>query len=116
MNFLTQRYYILVECLFADSCDADKYNADLIAKAIVNGLVDSDSSSNNTWKFGWNRNSVGWWYCTDIVNKYYYTSKNGLRLIDGEWYILDDKGYALQNTWYYLYESCKIVRWSKEKP
>jgi N-acetylmuramoyl-L-alanine amidase len=30
---------ILVECLFADSSDADKYNPEVIAKAIVCGLV-----------------------------------------------------------------------------
>ena len=115
---------ILVECLFADSSYADKYNSEVIARAIVNGLVGSDSSSNNTWKLGWNRNNVGWWYCTDTENKYYYTSKNGWKEIDGEWYIFDEKGYALKNTWYfdecekawyYLGDDCKMVRESKRK-
>ncbi len=36
---------ILVECLVADSDDADKYNAEVIARAIVNGLVGADASS-----------------------------------------------------------------------
>ncbi len=61
---------ILVECLFADSLDADKYNKEVIARAIVNGLVGISDSSNGEWKLGWNRNDVGWWYCTDPINKY----------------------------------------------
>ncbi len=40
---------ILVECLFADSDDADKYNAKVIARAIVNGLV---GASDGEWKLG----------------------------------------------------------------
>ena len=56
---------ILVECLFADSDDADIYNAEVIARAIVNGLVGADGSSDGEWKLGWNRNDIGWWYCTD---------------------------------------------------
>jgi N-acetylmuramoyl-L-alanine amidase len=119
---------ILVECLFADSSDADKYNPEVIARAIVNGLVGAESSSgysNGEWKMGWNRNGIGWWYCTDPVNKYYYTSNNGWRNIDGEWYIFDSMGYALEDAWYYdssdgfwyyLDGSCKIVRGSKDKP
>ena len=38
---------ILVECLFADSSDADFYNAEVIARAIVNGLVGTDNSNYN---------------------------------------------------------------------
>lgn len=116
---------ILVECLFADSDDADVYNAEVIARAIVSGLVVADNSSNCEWKAGWNKNDVGCWYCTDIENKYYYTSQNGWQEIEGEWYIFDDRGYALQNCWYhdknnniwyYLDENCKMVMGSKEKP
>ncbi|AVK51270.1 cell wall hydrolase [Clostridium sp. MF28] len=116
---------ILVECLFADSDDANKYNPEVIARAIVKGLVRDDGSSNGEWKFGWNSNDVGWWYCTDIENKYYYTSYNGWKEIDGEWYIFDGKGYALQDTWYYdtnnkswyyLDSDCKMLRGSKDKP
>ncbi|MBN7572795.1 N-acetylmuramoyl-L-alanine amidase [Clostridium beijerinckii] len=36
---------ILVECLFADSDDADKYNPDIIARAIGNGLAGVEDSS-----------------------------------------------------------------------
>ncbi len=116
---------ILVECLFADSDDADVYDSEVIARAIVNGLVGVDGASNGEWKLGWNKNDVGWWYCTDIENKYYYTSQNGWQEIEGEWHIFDDSGYALQNcwyhdennnVWYYLDENCKMVRGSKEKP
>ena len=104
---------ILVECLFCDSSDADKYNADVIATAIADGLV---GAAGTTRKLGWNKNNVGWWYCTNVEKGYYYTSNNGWKYIDGEWYIFDDNGYALEsawykdgNTWYYLDESCKMV-------
>lgn len=90
---------ILVECLFADSSDSNKYNAEVIGKAIANGLVGADSNMNKQWKLGWNRNNIGWWYCTDTINKYYYTSQNGWKCIDGEWYIFDDLGYALESAW-----------------
>ncbi|MVX63375.1 N-acetylmuramoyl-L-alanine amidase [Clostridium chromiireducens] len=116
---------ILVECLFADSYDADVYNSEVIARAIVNGLVGVDNSNDGEWKFGWNRNDVGWWYCNDTKNKYYYTSQNGWKEIDEEWYIFDSRGYALQNSWcydeeikswYYLDSNCKMVRGNKGKP
>lgn len=57
-------------------------------------------------------------------NKSYYTSKDGWQEIDDEWYIFDSSGYALQDAWYfdesnkvwyYLDESCKMVRGSKDK-
>jgi N-acetylmuramoyl-L-alanine amidase len=116
---------ILVECLFADSDDADVYNAEVIARAIVNGLVGADGSDDGKWVHGWNRNDVGWWYYSCLENKSYYTSKDGWQEIDGEWYIFDDKGYALQDCWYYdkghghwyyLSSECKMVRGSKDKP
>ncbi|OPJ57893.1 N-acetylmuramoyl-L-alanine amidase [Clostridium chromiireducens] len=116
---------ILVECLFADSNDAEVYNPEVIASAIVNGLIRVDNTNDGEWKLGWNRNDAGWWYCNDIKNKYYYTSQNGWKEIDGEWYIFDSRGYALQNSWYYneeikswyyLDSNCKMVRGSKEKP
>lgn len=116
---------ILVECLFADSNDADVYDPQVIARSIVSGLIGVDCSSDGEWKFGWNRNDVGWWYSTDPINKYYYTSDNGWKEIDGEWYIFDYKGYALQSAWYYddnykawyyLGENCMMVRGNKDKP
>jgi N-acetylmuramoyl-L-alanine amidase len=116
---------ILAECLFADSDDAYKYNAEVIARAIVNGLVSTNDASEGEWKLGWNRNDAGWWYCTNTENKYYYTSRNGWKEIDGEWYIFDNRGYALQYSWYYdngdgywyyLGSDCKMVRGEKDKP
>lgn len=116
---------ILVECLFADSKDADVYDPKIIAKAILNGLIGGKNTTYESWKLGWNKNNIGWWYCTDIENKYYYTSKNGWKEINGEWYIFDSNGYALENTWYndkndkfwyYLDSQCKMVRGTKNKP
>ena len=71
---------ILVECLFADSSDASVYNAEVIARTIVNGLVGAEGSGEEGWKLGWNKNEVGWWFCTDTTNKYYYTADNGWKL------------------------------------
>lgn len=76
-------------------------------------------SGQTTWKAGWNQNDTGWFYCTDLANKYYYTSNNGWKEIDGEWYIFNAEGYAIQNDWYYdrvsgnwfyLDNNCKMVR------
>ena len=53
---------ILVECLFADSDDAEKYNVDIIAKAICDALCTTNDNLNE-WKLGWNENNIGWWYC-----------------------------------------------------
>jgi len=41
---------ILVECLFADSDDADVYDPEVIARAIVCGLVGADGSSDGECK------------------------------------------------------------------
>ncbi|WP_283624686.1 N-acetylmuramoyl-L-alanine amidase [Clostridium butyricum] len=116
---------ILIECLFADSSDSDKYDAEVIARAIADGLVGAESGSIKSWKLGWNRNNIGWWYCTNASEGYYYTSNNGWKCIDGEWYIFDDQGYALENAWYYdenedrwyyLDENCRMIYGSKDKP
>lgn len=116
---------ILVECLFADSEDVDKYNPEVIARAIVNGLVGAESSNDWQWKYGWNSNAIGWWYSPDPINKSFYTAENGWKEIHGDWYIFDSRGYALQSAWYYdegyrgwyyLDENCKMVRGKKDKP
>ncbi|AQS10552.1 autolytic lysozyme [Clostridium saccharobutylicum] len=69
----------------------------------------------STWKLGWNQNSTGYWYCTDVTNKYYY--KDSWQQIDGEWYSFDSDGYARKSTWlqdggywYYLQDSCIMAR------
>lgn len=116
---------ILIECLFADSSDSEKYDAEVIARAIADGLVGAECGSIKSWKLGWNRNNIGWWYCTNANEGYYYTSNNGWKCIDGEWYIFDEQGYALESTWYYdenedrwyyLDENCRMVYGSKNKP
>ena len=109
---------ILVKCLFADSSDAE-----VIARAIACGLIGTEGSSDGEWKVGQNLNDVGWWFCYDTTNKYYYTSQNGWQEIGGEWYIFDSRGYALKDAWYYdndkywyyLDSECKMIRGSKEK-
>lgn len=66
---------ILVECLFADSDDADKYDLEIIARAIVSRLVGADSSSDEQWVIGWNQNDVGWFYCTSAEKKLLYIKR-----------------------------------------
>lgn len=60
-----------------------------------------------------------------LENRYYYTSENGWKEIDGEWYIFDSSGYALQSAWYYdesngywyyLNSECNMVKGNKNKP
>ncbi|WP_343073694.1 hypothetical protein [Clostridium sp. YIM B02555] len=72
----------------------------------------------------WNRNDIGLWYRTDFENRYYDIIDNGWKEINGECYIFDNRGYALQdvwyydggyNAWYYLDDECKMVRGSKDK-
>jgi len=106
---------ILVECMFVDAKDTSIYNADTIAKAIAEGLTGSTINSSSR-KLGWNKNSTGWWYCTDVVNKYYY--KDQWKLIDGDYYSFNNKGYAKQSEWekytdgkwYYLKKNCVMAK------
>lgn len=73
------------------------------------------SSGSSSSVKGWNQNSTGWWYCTDVNNGYYY--KNSWKQIDNEWYSFDSNGYARQSTWmkddgkwYWLKDSCKMAK------
>lgn len=117
---------ILIECGFVDSSDANIYDANKYADAISSVLIENTSndditndinSSTNQWIKGWNQDSKGWFYVTDVDKKTYYTSKDGWKNIKGSWYIFDDSGYSLQNTWYkdrdnawyYLDDDCKMV-------
>ena len=115
---------MLIECLFVDSSDSKKYNAQVISITIADSITETDSSHRSKWNLGWNNNETGMWYCTDVEKGYYYTSDNGWKYIDGEWYIFNQNGYALQSKWYYyendgcwyyLDESCKMV-YGKDKP
>ena len=92
---------------------------DLLSKCAKYEDIVKWGNENNIWKLGWNKNDKGWWYCTDVINKCYYTSKDGWKLIDGDLFIFDENGYALQNTWYhdendgkdyYLGDDCRIIK------
>lgn len=107
---------LLIECMFVDGTNADViYDADKIARAIVQGLT--GKTVNNT-RLGWNQSAGKWWYCTDVANYCFYTSDNGWKEINGDWYIFDAAGYALQdswylsksdNKWYYLGADCAMI-------
>lgn len=107
----------LVECCFVDSQkDYSVYNADKIATAIVNGIT-GQTANTDIRKLGWNRNSTGWWYCTNTSERYYYNADNGWKQIDGKWYIFDSQGYAYQSNWiqtngywYWLKDDCSMAR------
>lgn len=82
------------------------------------------TTSSSVWKLGWNENSTGWWYSPDPVNKTYYTSKDGWKKINNEWYLFDSQGYAYKSKWiqdggkwYYFNDACKMVsnNWIKDK-
>lgn len=85
----------------------------------INGNVDMnyfyDEILIDNWKLGWNKNTKGWWYCTDVKNKNYYKSE--WKLIDGQWYYFNNLGYALQSEWlkvqekwYYLKDNCQMAK------
>lgn len=103
---------ILVECMFVDSDNPSRYNADVIAKAIAEGLLGYSITSKPS--LGWNKSADGtkWWYCTDIENYYYYISS--WQKIGDFWYLFDSVGYCItgwvhyqtykdkKDVWYYL--------------
>ena len=117
---------VLVEMGFMSNPDEDRLLSDdsyenKLAQGLCNGIV----HCLNKYKSGWNQNNQGWWYCTDTTNGYYYTANNGWKYIDGQWYIFNDAGYALQSAWYtdstnghkyYLDSNCMRVKGEKDKP
>lgn len=70
----------------------------------------------STTVLGWNEDSKGWWYCTDLANGYYYA--NVWKEINGEWYDFDENGYAKSNNWilagdgkwYWVRENCSMAK------
>lgn len=86
---------------FTDSSDSNKYNAEVIAKAIADGLVGAESFNGNgcggsgkvgnngsgssgqvlsssLWKLGWNRNNIGWWYSPDNTPDGWEVDESGM--------------------------------------
>ena len=69
------------------------------------------------WKQGWNEDSKGWFYVTDVAAKSYYTAGDGWKEIEGCWYRFNSSGYALQNAWfqdtdtkwYFFDKDCKMI-------
>jgi len=115
---------ILVECMFVDAKDTSIYNADVIAKAIAEGLLGNSISTKPV--LAWNKSQDGakWWYCTDIDNYCYYKSE--WKMIDNTWYLFDCNGFCYTGwinyiapdkteIWYYLDPiSCAMVTgWKK---
>lgn len=116
---------ILIEAMFVDCSDTSKYNADIIAKAIAEGILDKDINTKPVQ--GWNKSQDGtkWWYCTDVVNGYYYKSE--WKLINNSWFLFDINGFAMtgwvnyitqkdkREIWYYLDStSCAMaIGWKK---
>lgn len=77
--------------------------------------LENNNTTTNTWKQGWNKNSTGWWYCTDKEKQYYY--KDVWKEIDGQWYSFDNQGYARCNCWlqdggkwYWLKDNCMMAK------
>lgn len=116
---------VLVELGFMSNPQEDRMlTEDSYENALAQGLYNGIAHSLNRAKFGWNQNNTGWWYCTDPNNGYYYTADNGWKYINGQWYIFNSDGYALQSTWYstndghryYLDSNCMMAKGEKDKP
>lgn len=117
---------VLVEMGFMSNPQEDRLlNDDSYQNLLAQGLYNGITHCINNYEFGWNKNSKGWWYCTDTDKGYYYTSDNGWKYINGQWYIFNKEGYALESTWYndlsngdkyYLDSNCMMVSGEKDKP
>ena len=117
---------VLVEMGFMSNPQEDRLlNDDSYQNLLAQGLYNGITHCISNYEFGWNQNSEGWWYCTSPNEGYYYTANNGWKYIDGQWYIFNQAGYALQNTWYtdsanghkyYLDSNCMRVNGEKDKP
>ena len=117
---------VLVEMGFMSNPDEDRsLNDDSYQNQLAHGLYNGIAHCLNKTKLGWNQNNVGWWYCTDVNNGYYYTVDNGWKHINGQWYIFNSSGYALESTWYndpadghkyYLDSNCMRVKGENDKP
>lgn len=101
---------LLVECCFVDSLiDSKVYNADKIAKAIVEGITGKVVNSvSGKWLKGVSKgNENKLWYKHEDGS---YTSDNWEN-IDGEWYFFDSNGWMMtgwivwKNKDYYLYSN-----------
>jgi N-acetylmuramoyl-L-alanine amidase len=110
---------IIFEICFCDSetdiAIYNKYSLEKLAYAFANALDNNIPKDALTLKFGWNQDSTGWWYCTDLDNQYYY--KDVWKEIDKDWYSFDSRGYARESVWlndkgkwYYLKDSCKMAK------
>jgi len=116
---------IIFEICFCDSQTDisiyNRYSFEELAYAFCNA-IDSNIykkskslTDKSVCKLGWNQNFIGWWYCTDITNEYYY--KDVWKFIDSEWYSFDIDGYASQSAWlqdqgkwYYLKDNGKMAK------
>lgn len=117
---------VLVELGFMSNPQEDRLlSDDGYENKLAQGLYNGISNCLKKYELGWNQNSEGWWYCTDPDKGYYYTADNGWKYIDGQWYIFNSAGYALQSTWYtdssdghkyYLDSNCMRVKGEKDKP
>lgn len=63
---------------------------------------------------GWNKDDKGWWYSPDGLTYY----QSDWKMINGNWFRFDSKGYAYQNCWfkyekdgkwYYFDDNCYMV-------
>ena len=106
---------IIIEPFFISSqADVDLFNnlgAAALGNAIVKGLTGKGITS---IKPGWNNNSKGWWYCTNVIEEFYY--KDVWKEIDGQWFSFNSEGYAKCNEWekykdkwYYLKADCSMA-------
>lgn len=106
---------ILIECCFVDDKDDTKvWNADKCAEAIASGVLGKEVSH---MEGKWIKDSVGWWW----KNPDGSYPKSCWKLINGDYYYFNNKGYAACNqwldyngNWYYLKSDCRMAKgWQK---
>lgn len=90
--------------------DCNKFNAETMANAIVNGLTGQVVS--NSDKSGWKQDQTGIWY---IYSDGTYPKEKWFKL-EQDWYYADKQGYCYQNKWikykdkwYYFKDNCKMA-------
>jgi len=90
--------------LYSTKCPGVNFPLDELKNILVN----------KTYKIGWDKNSTGWYYITNIQGWYY---KDSWQYIEGDWYSFDNQGYARESKWlqdeghwYYLKNNCAMAK------
>ena len=81
--------------------DKGKYYLDINSSIIKELWVLEDKKNvkepeKKKYTVGWNKDDKGWWYSPDGLTYY----QSDWKMINGNWFRFDSKGYAYQNCWF----------------